>query len=89
MWTAKLRKYKNDDVKTLNQATISNVSRASNKHALARLITPISSIYFMHSVKHCNAEFTTGLFKEKHVHRSSAFFANSTKGHRKTTREEA
>ena len=37
MWTTKPRKYKNDDVKTLNQATVSDVSRALNKHALARV----------------------------------------------------
>ena len=35
--TTKPRKYKNDDVKTLNQATVSDVSRALNKHALARV----------------------------------------------------
>ena len=34
MWTTKPRKYKNDDVKTLNWATVSNVSRALNKRAL-------------------------------------------------------
>ena len=37
MWTTKPRKYKNDDVKTLSQATVSDVSRALNKHALARV----------------------------------------------------
>ena len=37
MWTTKPRKYKNDDVKTLNQATVSDVSRALNKHTLARV----------------------------------------------------
>ena len=37
VWTTQPRKYKNDDVKTLNQATESNVSRALNKHALARV----------------------------------------------------
>ena len=37
VWTTKPRKYKNDDVKTLNQATVSDVSRALNKHALARV----------------------------------------------------
>ena len=37
MWTTKPRKYKNDDVKTLNQATVSNVSGALNKHAFARV----------------------------------------------------
>ena len=37
MWTTKPRKYKNDDVKTLNQAIVSDVSRALNKHALARV----------------------------------------------------
>ena len=35
MWTTEPRKYKNDDVKTLNQATVSDVSCALNKHALA------------------------------------------------------
>ena len=35
LWTMEPRKYENDNVKTLNQATVSNVSRASNKHALA------------------------------------------------------
>ena len=44
--------------------------------------------YFMHSVKHCNAEFTTGLFKKKDGHRSSSFFASSTNGHREATRQE-
>ena len=28
----------------------------------------------MHSVKHCNAGFTMGLFKKKDGHRSSSFF---------------
>ena len=37
VWTTKPGKYKNDDVKTLNQATVSDVSRALNKHALARI----------------------------------------------------
>ena len=37
VWTTKPRKYKNDDVKTLNQATVSDVSRALNKHAPARV----------------------------------------------------
>ena len=36
MWTTKPRKYKNDDVKTLNRATVSDVSRALNKHAPTR-----------------------------------------------------
>ena len=37
VWTTKPRKYKNDGVKTLNQATVSDVSRALNKHTLARV----------------------------------------------------
>ena len=37
VWTTKSRKYKNDDVKTLNRAIVSNVSRALNKRALARV----------------------------------------------------
>ena len=39
VWTTKPRKYKNDDVKTLNlnQATVSDVSRALNKYALAHV----------------------------------------------------
>ena len=37
VWTTKPRKYKNDDVNTLNQATVSDVSRTLNKHALGRV----------------------------------------------------
>ena len=37
MWTTKPRKYKNDDVKTLNRATVGDVSRVLNKYALARV----------------------------------------------------
>ena len=37
MWTTKPRKYKNDDVKTLNRATVGDVSRTLNKYALARV----------------------------------------------------
>ena len=37
VWTTKPRKYKNDEVKTLNRATVSDVSRTLNKYALARV----------------------------------------------------
>ena len=39
VWTTKPRKYKNDDVKTLNRVTVSDVSRALNKYARVCLIT--------------------------------------------------
>ena len=65
MWTTKPRKYKNDDVKTLNQATVSSVSRALNKYALARVCL-ITNKYGRHTEGCCY--FNYAFFKHYFMH---------------------
>ena len=77
VWTTKPRKYKNDDVKTLNRVTVSDVSRAlarvcliTNKHC-ARNKSKISA-YFVWQVSQSTFSIVCAVLYSRTTFRSNS-----------------